>query len=130
MCNGISKLGCTKAIEHCQNKLTYDLHLDSLDKSNSNLMRDDIMSNPEKYNHWSGGPYWKSNMMLSQFIDVLMHLLFLGVTKSMRDVVLEWIGETRRMSVYKKIGIQHIFRYYRNEFRMVQIVGITIWLGE
>ena len=35
MCNGISKLGCTKAIEHCQNKLTYDLHLDSLDKSDS-----------------------------------------------------------------------------------------------
>ena len=62
------------------------------------------MSNPDKYNHWSGGPYWKSNMMLSQFIDVLMHLLFLGVTKSMRDVILDWIGETRRMSVYKKLA--------------------------
>ena len=40
MSNGINKLGCTKAIEHCQNELTYDLHLDSLDKSDSKLVRE------------------------------------------------------------------------------------------
>ena len=30
MSNGISKFGCTQVIEHYHNKVTYDLHLDSL----------------------------------------------------------------------------------------------------
>jgi len=42
-----------------------------------------------------------SEVFLIQFVDVLMHLLFLGITKATRELIYEWISETKRLSGYK-----------------------------
>ena len=43
-------------------------------------------------------------MDLNNFIDVLMHLLFLGITKSAREFILLWIVELKQMTVYKSLA--------------------------
>ena len=45
-----------------------------------------------KFTLWKGGPYRNSNIKLDQFVDVIMHLIFLGITKSTRDLIQKWIG--------------------------------------
>ena len=100
MSHGISKLGCTKVIEHCHSKVAYEVYMNTLDVNESNMMKKDFDKNPEKYNHWKGGPYWNSDMKLNNFIDVLMHLLFLGITKSAREFILLWFVELKRMPIY------------------------------
>ena len=51
----------------------------------------DIIKNaeefPDRYNQWKGGPYWNSPIKLIQFLDCLMHLLFLGIIKASRTLI-------------------------------------------
>ena len=99
--NNINKLGSQKIIDHCHNKMAYSLYENEVTTADRKLLMCDHAKNPEKYCHWKGGPFWKSNLQLSQFVDVLMHLLFLGVTKSTKDLILDWITQTKRLNGYK-----------------------------
>ena len=36
----------------------------------------------EKYILWEGAPYWSSTLKVSQYVDVIMHFMFLGVTNT------------------------------------------------
>ena len=100
----VNKAGCLKAIEHCDNKMSLELYQDDLTDSENSLLRHDFKKDPTKYSHWRGGPFWKSNMKLYQFVDVLMHLLFLGITKSTREIIFNWISETKRINGYNKFA--------------------------
>ena len=55
----------------------------------------DSKKHPEKYLTWKGGPYWTSNIPFNVFIDVIMHLLFLGIVKSCKEMMTKWIGNTK-----------------------------------
>ena len=107
---GVNRAGCLKVIEHCHNKMSLELYQDDLTDSESSLLTRDFKKDPAKYCHWRGGPFWKSNLKLYQFVDVLMHLLFLGITKSTREIILKWISETKRINGYKKFA-NGIFRH-------------------
>ena len=50
---------------------------------------------PDKFKPWKGGPYWSSNGEFNAFIDVIMHLLFLGVVKSIKEVMNEFLRKER-----------------------------------
>ena len=50
----------------------------------------------------NGVPYWDGPLQLHQFIDCLMHLLFLGIVKSSSTLIVEWMKETRILSSYKE----------------------------
>jgi len=101
---GINRAGCLKIIEHCHNKMSYDFIRDNVTNSESTLLKLDFDKDPAKYSHWRGGPFWKSNLNLYQFVDVLMHLLFLWITKSTREIILHWITDTKRINGYKKFA--------------------------
>ena len=102
--HGVNRSGCSKIIDHCHNKMTHEILRKDLSLAQGNLLTLDYQNDSSKYSHWSGGPFWKSNLGLHQFVDVLMHLVFLGVTKSTREIVLNWISETKRMHGYRKFG--------------------------
>ena len=74
------------------------------------MIKSDHIKQPEKYQFWEGGPYWKSNFNLKQFVDVLMHLLFLGITKSTKELVYNWISQNKRLRGYK-IFANDIFKH-------------------
>ena len=99
--HGINKLGSRKIIEHCENKMAYNLYQNEVTNADGKLVMCDYAKNPDKYSHWKGGPFWKSNLQLFQFVDVLMHLLFLGVTKSTKELIYDWITQTKRLNGYK-----------------------------
>ena len=99
--HGISKLGSQKIIQHCNNKMSYELYQHQDKSKEKDDIDADYMKQPDKYKLWEGGPYWRSNLKLNQFVDVLMHLLFLGITKSTKDLVYEWISQNKRLNAYK-----------------------------
>ena len=98
--HGINKLGSTKIIEHCDNKMAYKVYENNVTNADGKLVMCDYAKYPDKYSHWKGGPFWNSNLQLFQFVDVLMHLLFLGVTKSTKNLIYDWITQTKRINGY------------------------------
>ena len=53
-----------------------------LNSETSHKLSQDILKVPQKYEAWKGSPYWKSGIEMYYFVDVVMHLLFLGITKA------------------------------------------------
>ena len=65
------------------------------------LIEKQIKQNPALFQLWQGGPYWHSNIDFKSFIDAIMHLLFLGVTKSSKnllDMSLKKLGSKSTLS--------------------------------
>ena len=60
------------------------------------LILSDFKTNKDRCEKWSGGVYWNSSVSLDDFCDVIMHLLFLGITKASKDLLFTCINE--RMS--------------------------------
>ena len=57
---------------------------------------------------WKGGPYWNSNLNLDQFIDVIMHLIFLGIIKATNGLIQKWIGIALKLNQFK-LSFKKIF---------------------
>ena len=53
----------------------------------SKLLRTQLEKKTTLFEKWRGGPYWNSNIELKAFIDAIMHLLFLGVTKTIKHLL-------------------------------------------
>jgi hypothetical protein len=47
-------------------------------------------SNPELYECWAYPTAWRRGLPLDAHVDVPMHLLFLGVTKTVVNRIMEW----------------------------------------
>ena len=86
---GINSEGGNRIIEHGNHIMAYKYHIedDQDDSALSNLMKQNHIDNPGKYKPWTGGVFWHSNLSLDIFLDVVMHLLFLGVVKAARDLI-------------------------------------------
>ena len=97
--HGINLASSKKLIERVKNKIAID-HINSQDQQSYdsdiievyNDVKNDFVAHKDKFTLWKGGPYWNSNLNLYQFVDVIMHLVFLGVTKSTQNLVQKWIG--------------------------------------
>jgi hypothetical protein len=84
---GISTEGINKSIDHCNRMKTlkYITEGESIDKDMKMLVLSDYKVNADKYNFWNGVVDWNSSLSLDIFCDVVMHLIFLGITKASRD---------------------------------------------
>ena len=51
----------------------------------------DRKRNPERYKRWEGEPFLKSNLIMTQCVDAMMHLLFLSVTKAANQLFDKWL---------------------------------------
>ena len=51
-----------------------------------------------------GGVYWNSSISLDNFCDVIMHLLFLEITKASKDLLFSWINERMSGKKFNKIS--------------------------
>ena len=51
---------------------------------------DNYNMNNIKNSDWIGGTFWSSELSLKQCVDVLMRLLFLGVTHTTQKLTTKW----------------------------------------
>ena len=56
--------------------------------------------NAKNFLLWQGGPYWNSNLKLNQFVNVIMHVIYLGIIKSNRGLIKKWIGIVLKPNVF------------------------------
>ena len=70
---------------------------------NSDIIIKHLTENEDLFREWNGGPYWDGPLQLHQFIDYLMHLLFLGIVKSSSSLITKWIKEQTYCHLIKNI---------------------------
>ena len=81
----------------------------------NNIVRD-YNKNSDKYTVWKGGPYWQSGLKLDQFVDALMHLLFLGVTKATMKLISKW-----SLAIFKP---RELTLKYKSVFSPIIVMGL------
>ena len=105
--HGINVQGTKKIIDSVNNKLALEYHtskdIQQVDKNNADSILVDFRRNEKKYEKWCGGPFWNSSLSLNQFVDAIMHLVFLGVTKATQQLINSWIKVTKRSGVFNMV---------------------------
>ena len=96
--NGINLASSKKLNDKVQNRVAiYYINNEYPQSSDSDVIEayNDVQNNfltHIKFTLWKGGPYWNSNLQLDQFVDVIMHLIYLGITKATNVLIEKWIG--------------------------------------
>ena len=87
--HGINSAGSHKLIKRVQNCIAIDYinnkHAQSMDSDVIEAYSDVnnyFITKKDMFPLWKGGMYWNSDLKLHQFIDVIMHLMFLGIIKA------------------------------------------------
>ena len=105
--HGINVQGTKKLIDSVNNKLALEYHtskdIQEVNKQNADSLLVDFKRNEKKYDIWCGGPFWNSSLSLNQFVDAIMHLVFLGVTKATQQLINSWIKVTKRSGVFNTV---------------------------
>ena len=87
----INKDAVQSVLKHAQNARAIKL----LEDDPNNNMHYQVLlchhdSNPEMYECWAYPTAWRRGLPLDAHVDVPMHLLFLGVTKTVVKQIMEW----------------------------------------
>ena len=96
--NCLNTAGIEMLIQHTKNTKALNLltsKKDSLTGDESYVLKDSII-NVSKYQPWHGSAFWNGKLELKQFVDALMHLIFLGVIKSTKKLISTWIQMSKR----------------------------------
>ena len=75
---------------------------DSMTEDQAYVIKDSI-ANEGKYIPWHGSAFWNGKLELKQFVDALMHLIFLGVMKSTKKLISKWIQMSRRTKSFNEL---------------------------
>ena len=73
-------------------------------------LKKDATMFPSKYKKWIGGPYYTGTLEIYQFLDCIMHLLFLGVVKTTKGVITDWINKNKKKNFYNVMK-KHVQTY-------------------
>ena len=93
--HGINLAGSKTLIEKAKNRIAVEYVTSqssdiSAIEAYEHIMKD-YSADRNKYNLWDGSPYWRSPLQLNSFVDAIMHLIFLGITKSTQLLIQKWI---------------------------------------
>ena len=117
--NGINTNGTQllmKTLQNCRALEYVDANINKHEVgTHRNIVRD-YNKNNNKYTVWKGGPYWQSGLQLNQFVDALMHLIFLGVTKATMSLISKWLVATLRP---KEFTMKH-----KSVFHPIIVMGL------
>ena len=102
----INTNGQGQTIDHCHKMkaLMYVKENESANKVMKDLIISDFETNPHRYEKWTGGVYWNSSIGLDDFCDVIMHLIFLGITKASKGLLFTWVNEKMPGKTYDKLS--------------------------
>ena len=97
---------CKQIIRHAKYCANYQRAMDNKnhDPEEWNSIKEDASRNPFKYKMAAFPSVWNRRLPLRLFVDSPMHLLFLGVAKSVFWLVGVWCNRCGRGSTFQKIG--------------------------
>ena len=109
---GINDATITKIVENSEREYSYQyLKKTSTNKAGLNSLIHLKNHQPSLFEEWTGCSIWRSPIEIHNVIDVIMHLLFLGVVKEQRNLIKEWMSATRRIKAFnifvKNVNILH-----------------------
>ena len=84
--------------------MEFHFHETQLTSVSFKLTRAYCTKYPDKYKEWQGDPFWHSTIDVVQFVDVLIHLLLLGITKGTTELIYEWISDIKSLVGYKNFA--------------------------
>ena len=89
-------------MEHCNNvnALNFVNAEECVDMEMKASLLSDFKLRNTKYCEWDGGVYWDNTLGIDSFCDVIMHLVFLGITKASRELVIVWMKESKILRDY------------------------------
>jgi hypothetical protein len=102
-----------------------DLEMNPTRINNANMqaryeeMIHDKQINTMLYANWIPPALWDRGVQLEQHIDVVMHLLFLGVVRSTLEMVQEWSKRRGKNAAF--------IRYLEGTLESLQVLGIDWW---
>ena len=73
--NVINTAGSKELIAKVSNILTYE-NINDKSQRGQEIIIEDKKSNPSRYVKWEGGSFWKSGLLISQFVDSIIHFYF------------------------------------------------------
>ena len=81
--NGLSTDAIKQVLDNAVSVLTYELTVreKEINPENFHIMEKEKNNHPDCFNQWNFPAVWTQSYPLDQFIDVPMHLLFLGIQK-------------------------------------------------
>ena len=102
--NGLSTDSIKQVLENALSELTYELTVRDKDTNpeNFDIMQKEKNNHPDCFYRWKFPAVWTRSYSLDQFIDVPMHLLFLGIQKTIMKRVTLWHSRRSAKLPFKK----------------------------
>ena len=102
--NGLSTDSIKQVLDNALSELTYELTVRDKDTNpeNFHIMEKEKNNHPECFSRWKFPAVWTRSYPLDQFIDVPMHLLFLGIQKTIMKRVTLWHSRRSAKSQFQK----------------------------
>ena len=86
----INHNGYNHIITHSENiKALKQCNTSTENDTNVNYIKTAARNNASDFEEWKGGAFWNGDINIDAFVDVIMHLLFLGVVKSYREIMID-----------------------------------------
>jgi len=100
--NGLNKEARTEVIMRATNIRTYNELRQSLDDEAFQALQRLKKQDPSAFERWQFPALWSRSTMLLQHVDVIMHLLFLGVIKTTIKHIEGWIKKRGKFDAFIK----------------------------
>ena len=116
--NGLNTEAISNVLEcasNCKNLAQLEASMDLNPQQYDEIQRE-RESNPHLFQRWKFPSIWMWGCSLHQHVDVSMHLLFLGIMKSVIQMVQEWTILCRRIGSFLK--------YAGKALEYVQMLGL------
>jgi len=103
---GINNDAIIQIIEHAQNEKIFnyaEMSRDTMTREYS-ILKHHKDQFPKKYVKWAYPAAWTRGIMLEQHVDVPMHLLFLGITKTTVKRIMEWTKQKNKHNNFLRMS--------------------------
>ena len=113
--NGLSTDAIKHVLDNALSVLTYELtfHDKEINPDNFDIMENEKNNHPDCFNRWKFPSVWTRYYPLDQFIDVLMHLLFLGIQRTIMKRVTLWHSRRSAKSTFEQYATGMLDAIYR-----------------
>ena len=123
---GLNSSSCEQLVTHANNMKTLNSAEEAFSEEpteqNSTLseaLREEVGKDPTAYQPWSTPVAWDSGLDIQQCHQAGMHLLFLGVAKTMVFVIQEWASKAKKYSQLRA--------FLRDQYTELEVLKLS-WL--
>lgn len=114
---GINTVAVAEILEHAGNAVCLKYVRDEKLEDQYSEIMDLYEAEPAKFEQWPIPVVWERGLELDQHIDAIMHLLFLGLVKTLMKDTQDWLTKKNSFASFLKVT--------KNIFESVQSLGLS-----